>query len=277
MRDDGSQWTITHMLAALGANAELAAVLSRRVCPAGAVDTRGRTPLHLALAQGHTVAATLLVRARRRLDMQWAAMWVEIHATTLAAAVAHRPVAMSTSSDVHTGAGQAHVAVAGGVDELRGLATSAAASLNAMRAVEQEARASLAASPLPPELTKAPPNAEDASALAKEESRQLSAAAESLRRRIQSVLPGGAAAVDASEAARMPRGEHTKAALSGVAAAEKAAALARSVHDDKALNKEAAAIRGVGAADYGVNATTDEDVRRAERRQRLSRMMSGGR
>ena len=109
--DDFSGWTLCHMLAALGANAELAAVLTRRITPPLARDRSGSTALHIALRRGHTVAAVLLFRAQRKLDVQWDGLWKQLDADT-----------------------------AGSETALRGLAHAAAASYDAMRAVEERAR-----------------------------------------------------------------------------------------------------------------------------------------
>ena len=266
--DEVTGWTLAHMLAALNAPNELAAVLSRRMCPAALADPLGRTPLHLAVARGHTLVATLLVRSRRKLDLQWTVLWREVKE--------HAAVREANADGTVVG-GMA----AGGTaaeDELRGLASAVAANCNAMRAVEQAAHASLgitspslhipsshvadshvAESQMESAAGAAAgnvPGAEGAGGLVKEEKRQLSAAAESLRQRLQSVLPG----VGVPTAATKSMGNLV---VGGAKAARAAEGERESLHD-KAREK-AAEMRD------------EEGARREERRERLSRLMMSSR
>ena len=101
-----------HFLAALDSGAELAALLARPACPHAPTDAAGRTPLMVALSHGHTVAARLLLRAHRRRELPWGALWAQLGAASSAAA-----------------------------GELAALATAAEAGLRSARAAEREAHA----------------------------------------------------------------------------------------------------------------------------------------
>ena len=65
-RDPLTGWTIVHYLAALGADRELAALLTHPLCPIDAVGPHGRTALDLARMRGHRVAARMIFCARER-------------------------------------------------------------------------------------------------------------------------------------------------------------------------------------------------------------------
>ena len=63
-----TNWNVLHYFAALGANVELAAVLSKPQCPLRALDSKGLTPLLVALLHGNWKAAQLMFKAEQMQD-----------------------------------------------------------------------------------------------------------------------------------------------------------------------------------------------------------------
>ena len=74
-RDVWTDWNVVHYLAALGANAELAAVLSKPQCPIYATDPQGRSPLLVALGRQKGMAAQLLLKAEEQQELPWQLTW----------------------------------------------------------------------------------------------------------------------------------------------------------------------------------------------------------
>jgi len=77
-RDEETSWNVVHYLAALGANAELAAVLSKPQCPIHSTDRHGRSALLLALTRQKGVAARLLLKAQAAREIPWDATWTRL-------------------------------------------------------------------------------------------------------------------------------------------------------------------------------------------------------
>jgi len=75
VRHVSTDWNVLHYLAALGANAELAAVLSKPQCPIYATDPQGRSPLLVALGRQQGMAAQLLLKAEEKEELPLQAVW----------------------------------------------------------------------------------------------------------------------------------------------------------------------------------------------------------
>ena len=104
-RDVSSGWNVVHYLAALGANKELAAVLSKPQCPLNALDPAGRSPLLLALLRGNGVAARLLLMVQSVRSLPWKDTW---------SALAQQPAGQPTVDRLAS-----NLAIAGVSDEQR--------------------------------------------------------------------------------------------------------------------------------------------------------------
>mmetsp|Transcript_32975 Transcript_32975/g.86638 ORF Transcript_32975/g.86638 Transcript_32975/m.86638 type:complete len:915 (+) Transcript_32975:46-2790(+) len=284
---DRRGWGVLHHLAAADdgwAPRALAALLERPGCPLDARDADGRSALQHALLQRHVLAAQLLTRAHHRLAPPWTLLWsgLALQKATASSSLGPRiawsgcnladahgepprpaaplpppaePLVALLPLPVASEAADAPTAIRAELPaELQAIASTAAADLEVMRSLSEQARsltAATAAATLPEAIGGMRAHtATGAGALAAATSIKLSLKSEQLLQRLQAVKQSGSGSVKE--------------------ATDEAGGQLHVAFGSRAMSKQEIA----GATGSATGASSHSQEERAERRRRLQRFLS---